>query len=127
MGRSALSVPELPARADGAFAGINSMLPAALSLLLLLSSKTWTNGNDGLWRFMPSIAVDQRRKHGYWLCHVQHRPRSLLFVTPGVSSVTRRVTSRKGKRTVFAALGSQTGTVTLGRLYDDSTIDLPMA
>ena len=35
------------------------MLPAAISLLLLCNSKTWTNNNDGLWRWMPSIAVDQ--------------------------------------------------------------------
>ena len=35
------------------------MLPAAISPPLLSNSKTWTNGNDGLWRWMPSIAVDQ--------------------------------------------------------------------
>ena len=47
------------ARVRRVFAGINSMLPAAISPLLLLQQQTWTNANDGLWRWMPSIAVDQ--------------------------------------------------------------------
>ena len=41
------------------FAGISSMLPAAVFPATPAQQQDWSNGNDGLWRWMPSIALDQ--------------------------------------------------------------------
>ena len=53
-----------------------------------VQQQTWTNGNDGLCRFMPSIAVDNAA-----IRPSATRPRaparSQAFVMRGVSSVTR--------------------------------------
>ena len=46
------------------------MLLAAISLRLLFNSKS-TNGRDGLFRWMASIAVDQSGKHSHQLFNLQ--------------------------------------------------------
>ena len=58
-GRLIPFVPTRTAPVQRLFAGINSMLPAAIFLLTPVQQQSWTNGNDGLWRWMPSIAADQ--------------------------------------------------------------------
>ena len=49
---------EFPAMARLLFAGINSMSPGARFPATPVQQQDWTNGNDGLWRWMSSIAVD---------------------------------------------------------------------
>ena len=50
--------------------------------------QSWTNGNDGLWRWMPSIAVDQNGNVGHWLFCIEPDAYSPLFVMPGVLPLT---------------------------------------
>ena len=40
------------------FVGISLMLRAVIFLAQPVQQQTWTNNNDGLWCWMPSIAVD---------------------------------------------------------------------
>jgi hypothetical protein len=69
----------------------------------------WSNGNDGLWRFMPSIAVDQNGNTaiGYSL--------SSPSMFPGIRYAGRLVTDPpntlgQGEATMFTGTGSQTDT-----------------
>ena len=83
----------------------------------------WSNGNDGLWRFMPSIAVDQNGNTaiGYSVSS------SSMF--PGIRYAGRLATDTisnlgQGEATMFAGTGSQTGTAG-GRWgdYSNTSID----
>jgi hypothetical protein len=73
-----------------------------------LQQQDWSNGSDGLWRFMPSIAVDQSGNTaiGYALSS------SSLF--PGIRYAGRLATDPpsnlgQGEATMFDGTGSQTG------------------
>ena len=61
-----------------------------------VQQQTWTNNDDGLWRWMPSIAVDQSGNTaiGYSTSSHQHVP-SIRYA--GRLQLTRQVTSAKGK------------------------------
>ena len=50
-----------------------------------VQQQTFSNGGDGVWRFMPSIAVDAKWQHGDRLFLIQqhHVPRHSLCRTPG--------------------------------------------
>ena len=62
-----------------------------------VQQQDWTNGNDGLWRFMPSIAVDQNGNTaiGYATSSSSHVPRHSLCRTS--CQLTRQITSARGK------------------------------
>ena len=62
-----------------------------------VQQQEWTNGNDGLWRWMASIAVDQdgNTAIGYSTSNTDHIRRDSLCRTPG--NPIRQVTSPKGK------------------------------
>ena len=62
-----------------------------------VQQQDWSNGNDGLWRWMPSIAVDRKRQTRSLVIPLPARQSSLRFATPDVSPVTRQVTLRKEK------------------------------
>jgi hypothetical protein len=49
----------------------------------------WTNGNDGLWRWMPAIAADANGNVA--ISGIRHRaaPYTPVFVMPDVSPATR--------------------------------------
>ena len=86
-----------------------------------VQQQTWTNNNDGLWRWMPSIAVDQAGNTaiGY---SVSSPSCSQVFVMPDVLRLTRRVTSAKGKPHVHGT-GSQTDTSGRWGDYTMTSID----
>jgi hypothetical protein len=70
--------------------------------------QTWTNGSDGLWRFMPSIAVDEcgDAAMGYAV--------SSTTSFPGIRYAGRLVSDPpnnlgQGEATMFTGTGSQTG------------------
>ena len=81
-----------------------------------VQQQTWTNNNDGLWRFMPSIAVDQAGNTAIGYA-VSSPP---LF--PGIRYAGRLATDPpsnfgQGEATLFTGAGSQTDTEwPLGRL-----------
>ena len=74
-----------------------------------VQQEDWSNGSDGLWRFMPSIAVDQNGNTaiGYSL--------SSPSMFPGIRYAGRLVTDppndlSQGEATMFTGTGSQTDT-----------------
>ena len=91
-----------------------------------VQQQEWTNGDDGLWRWMPSIAVDQAATRPSAI------PRRALasspeFVMLDVLSPIRQVTSPKGKLPCSTAVGKQTTIRPLGRLHHDQHRSRPMA
>jgi hypothetical protein len=73
-----------------------------------LQQQGWSNGNDGLWRFMPSIAVDANGNTaiGY--------ATSSASIFPGIRYAGRLETDPpnnlgQGEATMFSGTGSQTG------------------
>jgi N-acetylneuraminic acid mutarotase len=82
----------------------------------------WSNANDGLWRFMPSIAVDQNGNTaiGYAL--------SSPSMFPGIRYAGRLAADPpnnlgQGENTLFTGTGSQTGTNGRWGDYSMTTID----
>ena len=76
-----------------------------------VQQQTWSNGGDGLYRFMPSIAVENGNMAiGY---SVSSTPSSRAFVMPGVLPVIRQVNG-PGEATMFD--GPAKPAVSLGRL-----------
>jgi len=82
----------------------------------------WTNGNDGLWRFMPSIAVDQNGNTaiGYSV--------SSPTMFPGIRYAGRLVADppgnlAQGENTMFSGTGSETDTGGRWGDYSMTTID----
>ena len=80
-----------------------------------VQQQTWTNGNDGLWRFMPSIAVDQSGNTaiGY--------ATSSTSMFPGIRYAGRLASDPpsnlgQGEATMFTGAGSQTGTSAAGAI-----------
>jgi hypothetical protein len=71
-----------------------------------VQQQTWTNGNDGLYRFMSSIAVDNAGNTaiGYATSSSAAFPG---FVMRGASSATRQVTLTRGKLRCSAALAAR--------------------
>ena len=90
-----------------------------------VQQQDWTNGGDGLWRFMPSIAVDQNGNTaiGYAISSPVI-PR--VFVMRGVLRPIRQVTWVKAKPSCSTAPAQQTGQP-LGRLQHDHYRSRPMA
>ena len=87
-----------------------------------VQQQTWTNGNDGLYRFMPSIAVDNAGNTaiGYATSN------SAAF--PGIRYAGRLVSDPpsnlgQGEATLFSGTGSQTGTNGRWGDYSMTTID----
>jgi hypothetical protein len=73
-----------------------------------VQQQDWSNGNDGLWRFMPSIAVDQSGNTaiGYAL--------SSSSLLPGIRYAGRLVSDPpgnlgQGEATMFTGTGNQSG------------------
>ena len=79
----------------------------------------WTNSNDGLWRFMPSIAVDAAGNTvvGYATSGTSQFP-SIRYAGRLVADPPNNLT--QGEATMFPGTASQTSTITLGRLYNDN-------
>ena len=82
----------------------------------------WSNGNDGLWRWMPSIAVDQNGNTaiGYSL--------SSPSMFPGIRYAGRLESDppgnlAQGEATMFTGAGSQTDTLGRWGDYSMTTID----
>ena len=89
-----------------------------------VQQQDWSNGNDGLWRFMPSIAVDQNGNMaiGYSL--------SSPSLFPGIRYAGRLATDPlndlgQGEATMFSGTGSQLGTN--GRWGDYSALSIDPA
>jgi hypothetical protein len=87
-----------------------------------VQQQTWTNGNDGLYRFMPSIAVDQNGNAaiGY--------ATSSSTAFPGIRYAGRLSSDPagnlgQGEATMFSGAGSQTGTNGRWGDYSMTTID----
>jgi N-acetylneuraminic acid mutarotase len=87
-----------------------------------VQQQTWTNGNDGLYRFMPSIAVDQNGNAaiGY--------ATSSSTAFPGIRYAGRLSSDPpgnlgQGEATMFTGAGSQTGTNGRWGDYSMTTID----
>jgi len=87
-----------------------------------VQQQTWTNTNDGLWRWMGSIAVDQSGNTaiGYSM--------SSPTMFPGIRYAGRLATDpignlSQGKATMFSGTGSQTGTNGRWGDYSMTTID----
>ena len=87
-----------------------------------VEQETWTNNNDGLWRFMPSIAVDQAGNvaAGYAV--------SSPSMFPGIRYAGRLATDppndlNQGEATMFTGTGSQTDTNGRWGDYSMTTID----
>src|SRR5215217_2577494 len=83
-----------------------------------VQQQDWSNGNDGLWRFMPSIAVDSAGDTaiGYSV--------SSSSIFPGIRYAGRLASDppgnlSQGEATMFSGAGSQTDT--FGRWGDYST------
>ena len=91
------------------------MLQAALFPPPLRNSKTWSNGGDGLWRFMPSIAVDQSGNTaiGYAASSSSHVPGHSLC---GRLASDPPSNLGQGETTMFTALEARRHQWTLGRL-----------
>ena len=86
-----------------------------------VQQQDWSNGNDGLWRFMPSIAVDQNGNTaiGYSV--------SSPSMFPGIRYAGRLATDTisnlgQGEATMFSGTGSETGTN--GRWGDYSNLSI---
>ena len=84
--------------------------------------ETWTNSNDGLWRFMPSIAVDQNGNTaiGYSV--------SSPSIFPGIRYAGRLAGDPlndlgQGENTMFPGTGSETDTNGRWGDYSMTTID----
>ena len=80
-----------------------------------VQQQDWTNGNDGLWRWMPSIAVDQSGNTaiGY--------STSSACMFPGIRYAGRLATDPPGNLTQGEAImtnggGSQTDTRVVGAI-----------
>ena len=87
-----------------------------------VQQQDWSNGNDGLWRFMPSIAVDAdgNAAIGYSVSS------SSMF--PGIRYAGRLATDPignlgQGEATMFSGTGSQTDTINRWGDYSMTTID----
>src|SRR5205807_2706989 len=87
-----------------------------------VQQQTWTNGNDGLWRFMPSVAVDQNGNTaiGYSV--------SSPSMFPGIRYAGRLATDpignlAQGENTMFSGTGSETDTNGRWGDYSMTTID----
>jgi hypothetical protein len=87
-----------------------------------VQQQTWTNGNDGLYRFMSSIAVDNAGNTaiGY--------ATSSSAAFPGIRYAGRLVSDPpsnldQGEATLFSGTGSQTGTNGRWGDYSMTTID----
>jgi len=83
-----------------------------------VQQQDWTNGNDGLWRWMPSIAVDQSGDTaiGY--------STSSASIFPGIRYAGRLASDPPGNLAQGEAImtnggGSQTDPWSLGRLHHD--------
>jgi hypothetical protein len=87
-----------------------------------VQQQTWTNSSDGLWRFMPSIAVDQNGNTaiGYSGSSTTQFP-SIRYAgrlaTDPIGNLTQ------GEATMFSGTGSQTGTSGRWGDYSMTTID----
>src|SRR5439155_560113 len=82
----------------------------------------WSNGNDGLWRWMPSIAVDQ---NGNTAIGYSSSSPSML---PGIRYAGRLESDppgnvAQGEATMFTGAGSQTDTLGRWGDYSMTTID----
>ena len=91
------------------------MLQAAIFPATPAQQQDWTNGNDGLWRWMPSIAVDQSGNTviGY--------STSSPTAFPEIRYAGRLVADPpsnlgQGEASMFAGTASQTSASPLGRL-----------
>ena len=87
--------------------GINSMLPAAHFPAAAAQQQEWTNGGDGLWRFMPSIAVDQNGNMA-----IGYSTSSLVGIHPGIRYAGRLETDPpndlgQGEAIMFDGIGFQ--------------------
>jgi N-acetylneuraminic acid mutarotase len=87
-----------------------------------VQQQTFSNGGDGVWRFMPSIAVDQSGNTaiGY--------AASSASLFPGIRYAGRLATDPpsdlgQGEATMFTGTGSQTGTNGRWGDYSMTTID----
>ena len=87
-----------------------------------VQQQTWTNGNDGLYRFMSSVAVDNagNTAMGY--------ATSSSTAFPGIRYAGRLVSDPpsnlgQGEATLFSGAGSQTGTNGRWGDYSMTTID----
>ncbi|HCP91575.1 MAG TPA: hypothetical protein DIT76_05970 [Spartobacteria bacterium] len=87
-----------------------------------VQQQTWTNGNDGLYRFMPSIAVDNAGNTaiGY--------STSSSTIFPGISYAGRLATDPignlgQGEATMFSGTGSESDTNGRWGDYSMTTID----
>jgi hypothetical protein len=87
-----------------------------------VQQQDWSNGNDGLWRFMPSIAVDEdgNAAIGYSVSS------SSMF--PGIRYAGRLATDPpndlgQGEAVMFDGTGSQTDTLNRWGDYSMTTID----
>jgi len=87
-----------------------------------VQQQDWSNGNDGVWRFMPSIAVDQSGDTaiGY------SSSSSTMF--PGIRYAGRLATDppgnlAQGEAVMFNGTGSQLDTVSRWGDYSMTTID----
>src|SRR6266404_2308395 len=87
-----------------------------------VQQQTWTNGGDGLWRFMPSIAVDQNGNTaiGYSASSTTQFP-SIRYAgrlaTDPIGNLTQ------GEAIMFNGTGSQTDTSGRWGDYSMTTID----
>ena len=87
-----------------------------------VQQQSWTNGNDGLWRFMPSIAVDQNGNAaiGYSTSSTTQFP-SIRYAgrlaTDPIGNLTQ------GEAIMFNGTGSQTDTSGRWGDYSMTTID----
>jgi len=87
-----------------------------------VQQQSWTNGNDGLWRFMPSIAVDQNGNTaiGYSTSSTTQFP-SIRYAgrlaTDPIGNLTQ------GEAIMFNGTGSQTDTNGRWGDYSMTTID----
>ena len=89
-----------------------------------VQQQDWSNGNDGLWRFMPSIAVDQNGNMA--IAYSLSSP----SMFPGIRYAGRLATDPlndlgQGEATMFTGTGSQLGTN--GRWGDYSYLSIDPA
>jgi hypothetical protein len=87
-----------------------------------VQQQDWSNGNDGLWRFMPSVAVDQNGNTaiGYSV--------SSASMFPGIRYAGRLAADPpnnlgQGENTMFSGTGSETDTNGRWGDYSMTTID----
>jgi hypothetical protein len=90
-----------------------------------VQQQTWTNTNDGLWRWMPSIAVDQNGNMAIGYSTSKGDPNGVF---PSIRYAGRLSGDPlnnlgQGEATMFSGTGSQTGTNGRWGDYSMTTID----